>query len=147
MAGSTRGPHRKPAAVKILEGSIRVDREAKQNVAVNTLPAKPRGMAKAASQHWDFIIENRKRWIAKSDGPALKILCTTWDMLWKAHADLRPEVEVGSYNRLLRYSTMSKAWIQLSGHFGLSPSMRESLGPAIGEADKAKNELNRKYLT
>ena len=129
MAGTKGRSGRRPTPTAILktQGTFRKDRHGNRATEPQPggYPVKPRGMAKAASRHWDRVVPGLAEIgvATVADGPALQRLCEWWAIF----EDLRGNGPDGEPKRVAAMATAFKAWSDLASRFGMTPSDRAAL--------------------
>ena len=136
------GQNQKPAALKILHGTHRSDRQPRQKVKPAGRPSKPRGIDKEASRHWDLIVKERALWISRSDQPALTAVCELWALSREALAAFKAKPT--DFRLRANYLALLGEWHRQASRFGLTPVDRERLGSTVESNSRAK--LEEKYL-
>lgn len=135
-----RGPHKKPTALKVLEGTLcpTRDKGRAKEPRPGGCPEPPAHLDAVAREHWDRVVpELVELRVARGvDEHALVLLCQAWSDLARLRGHLDPE---GKLDLKLQYAINAarKSWTDLAGRFGLTPADRtkiETEGPTADEA-------------
>lgn len=124
------GRPKKPIEQHKAQGSFRPDRHGPDRSAMKAdgRPVKPRGLSKAESWAWRFIVNDLDRLTVarRLDTPALTALCVWWARYTENAAELAKHLPTDpAYYRLLIQMQMCwKTFDALASKFGLSPSDR-----------------------
>jgi P27 family predicted phage terminase small subunit len=151
---------RKPDNQKILEGSFRKDRKAKEiefEDALDVIPVAPVHMAPAARAIWKKIVPTLvlRKVLTSADYEALEVLCNNIWIYRECVKEIRKE-GIGKYLRThnsqtaLPMTVMNKAAGIIrtyAGLFGLTPSDRARLNMGAGGKDQDPDEAEMKRLT
>src|SRR6516165_7160845 len=144
-----RGPHKKPAELKILEGTFRRDRDGAPAVAFAggeaVLPKRLKGEAR---KFWKaYVPDLISRGLARTvDTPALTAMCEWWARYRRYAAALdrtRPTLK-GGQGILTRCVMASKQFEGLAMRFGLTPCDRAKLRAEAGSAPRPKIESRKR---
>jgi phage terminase small subunit len=144
-----KGRPRKPAAVKILEGTFRQDRDGDpENLPGTGEPAPAEKLRSDAAAFWNehvprLIQEGR---VKADDGPALTAMCQFWGTYLKlTRRESRTAVTAKLYPRVSRVRAMAfDRFKSLAATFGLTPSDRAKLGMNLGGTRKTGGVARRK---
>lgn len=124
------GRPKKPTEQHKAQGSFREDRHGPDRTAMKAdgRPVKPRGLSKAESWAWGFIVRDLDRLTVarRLDTPALTALCAWWARYAENAAELAKHKPTDpSYYRVLIQCQMCwKTFDSLASKFGLSPGDR-----------------------
>ena len=149
MAGNgNSGRRRTPTAMLMATGGYRPDRHAdRKGPAVEGVPAKPRGLSKAAASLWDLIVpEMIETGIVKSlDTASLTALCEMWGF-YRQSVEVAKEDPISKDARIAVTSYFA-AFERMASRFGMTPDARERLtisDEQIAEIDPFQEWLDQR---
>ena len=117
----TRGPFRKPDAVKKLEGNPRHEKLGGELPSPGT-PQRPKRLPKEAAWLWDLVAQP---WVGELDTAQLITLCETWVLLRAAaKAALKDPLDK---NTRCAYVAYKSEFDKLAARFAMTPSDRAKI--------------------
>lgn len=143
-----KGRPRKPASVKILEGTFRQDRDGDPSVVPGSGEPLPAEKLKGDAQRfWGEHVPRliREGRVKADDGPALTAMCQFWGTYLKlTRREARTAVTAKLYPRISRSRAMAfDRFKQLAATFGLTPSDRARLGVQMGGGGRKSGVARR----
>lgn len=148
-----RGPPPKPRALKVVQGTLRKDREPESPVELEPgIPEPPEGMGDEARRCWDRLVPVlvTVRILTVIDREALVMLCNSWAHYWYLQGVVEEEgfTYTSAKGNVLQHpavSSMNKALencLRLAREFGLTPASRSR----IEALPKPPEDPSREFL-